>query len=120
MGGIVGDAGDGSGTLYLSNAQMSLVWGDAVLEKSGTGTWRMEEVNSTITNFDANHGWAYLTSGTPSISLSGHDIKVDLGANAGSPPARLVPLAGDIIWNTNATGTGLYGYTAAGAWKAIF
>jgi hypothetical protein len=57
---------------------------------------------------------------TIQVGLDGKDWKIDLGANAGSPPSQLVPVAGDQVWNTNATGTGLYGRTAAGAWTQIF
>jgi len=63
---------------------------------------------------------ALLSFETPSISIDCSEAKLDLGANAGAPPARLVPLPGDHLWNTNATGTGLYGRTAAAAWQQVF
>lgn len=63
-----------------------------------------------------------LNFGGSSISYNCLDREagIDLGASAATPPAGLVPLTGDIIYNTNATGTGQYGRTAAGAWAALF
>lgn len=61
-----------------------------------------------------------LFTSTTSISIDCKDAKVDLGANGGAPPSQLVPVAGDLLTNTNATGPGVYGRTAAGAWTKVF
>lgn len=53
-------------------------------------------------------------------SASGLGIKLDLGASAGSTPAGMTPITGDRLWNTNGTGGGAYGRSAAGAWVSIF
>ena len=63
--------------------------------------------------------FALMTS-TTSYSIDCQEAKIDLGANAGAPPSQLVPLAGDMITNTNATGGGVYGRTTAGAWLKVF
>lgn len=49
-----------------------------------------------------------LTGNSVSISIDCKEAKVDMGASAGSPPAVLVPQAGDQLTNTNATGGGVY------------
>ena len=53
-------------------------------------------------------------------SASGRGVQLDLGTNAGSTPAGMSPTPGDVVWNTNATGGGLYGRSAAGSWVLIF
>lgn len=54
------------------------------------------------------------------VSVTGLSMKVDLGANAGTTPTGMVPQPGDVVWNTNATGGGAYGRSAAGSWVSIF
>lgn len=53
-------------------------------------------------------------------SASGLGIKLDLGASAGTTPTGMTPIAGDRLWNTNGTGGGAYGRSAAGSWVSIF
>lgn len=53
-------------------------------------------------------------------SVSGFGVKLDIGASGASTPTGLTPLAGDIVWNTNGTGGGAYGRSAAGSWVSIF
>ncbi|RTL40560.1 MAG: hypothetical protein EKK53_15340 [Burkholderiales bacterium] len=71
-------------------------------------------------NISAPNAQFCLFTGTTTISLDCPDIGIDLGANAGAPPSQLSPQTGDQLRNTNATGAGLYGRTAAGAWAKIF
>jgi hypothetical protein len=79
----------------------------------GSGAWK-------IRCGPIQHQAGFLCSfgGTTSVSISGIFCQVDLGASGAAPPARLVPAAGDILYNTNATGPGLYAYkaTAVAAW----
>ena len=113
---IANDGGTSqAGTVLFSNVEQS---GGAVnmFSTSGSGTWKIKGKN--FVHFAGVV--AYLAGGGASISIDCPDAQIDLGANAGAPPARLIPLAGNQLWNTNATGTGLYGYTAAGAWVKLF
>ena len=77
-------------------------------------------VNFSCANLSHPAGQGCLFSGTTFMHLNSMGMKIDMGANAGSPPSELTPSAGDLLWNTNATGTGLYGRTAAGAWTKVF
>ena len=79
-----------------------------------------QTIRASGVNIKAPTGQYCLFTSTFQISLDGKDWKIDLGANGGAPPSQLVPVAGDQVWNTNATGTGLYGRTAAGAWTQLF
>jgi hypothetical protein len=87
-----------------------------VFQTNGSGTWKIK-VGSMV---HPAGKLALLNSGTPNVSIDCTTAQLDMGANAGAPPARLIPVAGDRLWNTNAVGTGLYGRTAAGAWQLIF
>lgn len=79
------------------------------------GTQRIEAENVT-----APAGKFVRFASGLSVSVSGKTMRVDIGASGASTPVGMVPLAGDIVYNTNATGAGLYGRTAAGAWVSIF
>lgn len=63
--------------------------------------------------------WALFTS-TTAYTIDCYEFAIDMGANAGSPPSQLSPATGNMITNTNATGGGVYGRTAAGAWLKVF
>ena len=82
-----------------------------------TGTWRI--VGQSI---KAPAGQYVLTGQTLTMSINAPDFQVDMGVNGagGAITTQLTPLAGDQLFNTNATGGGLYGRTAAGAWTKIF
>lgn len=81
-------------------------------------------VGSTVVRFVGNNvrapsgQWALFTS-TTSIGIDCKECRIDLGANGGAPPSQLAPLAGDMLTNSNATGGGVYGRTAAGAWLKL-
>lgn len=79
-----------------------------------------QTVNVKGKNVKAPAGKYCLFTGSTVISLDGSDFRVDLGANGAAPPSQLTPNAGDMLYNTNATGAGLYGRTAAAAWAKIF
>lgn len=81
-------------------------------------------VASSIVRFVGNNvrapngQWCLFTS-TTSISIDCKECRIDLGANGGAPPSQLVPQAGDMLTNSNATGGGVYGRTVAGAWLKV-
>lgn len=102
-------------TIYLSNVEQGTN-GANMLSLTGSGTIRVSGEN--VDHFAGL--FCQLTTGTFSVSIDCRDAKIDLGASAGAPPARLVPLAGDQLFNTNAVGTGTYGRTNAGAWQLLY
>ena len=125
--------------IYLSNGE--IITAASGVGTDATGTFNIFLNNVNCLAFDNNLLQFYLAgqtvraigyglvcpvgryalmSGAHTISVNGADFKIDLGANGGSPPATLAPQVGDQVWNSNATGTGLYGRTAAGAWAKIF
>ncbi|MHB8710520.1 MAG: tail fiber domain-containing protein [Minisyncoccota bacterium] len=53
------------------------------------------------------------------VEVNGSTFGQDLGAYGASPPAWLSPATGDLMKNTNASGTGLYSYTSSGKWANI-
>lgn len=81
------------------------------------GTVRIKARN--INNFQGS-GWALLNYNGSSVSIDCKEIGLDLGANGGTNPSGLAPQAGDQLTNTNGTGSGVYGRTAAGAWTKIY
>ncbi len=85
-----------------------------VCQLSGSGTNRIKGSGIDI----PTNKIALLSAGTHSTSIDCSEATVDLGASAAAPPARLVPLSGDSLNNSNAVGGGLYFRTAAGAWQA--
>lgn len=103
-------------TVYANNANMVSTATGSVLKFTGTGLKRFSGtgVAHTLAKF------VDISSANPSISINCRDVKLDLGANAATPPATLIPLAGDQIFNSNATGTGVYGRTNAGAWQLLY
>ena len=109
------DGGTQSFDVYFSNL-VQFPTGVNLFSPSGSGTIR-------IKGKGVSHGagqFCQLTSGTFSASIDCPDAQIDLGASAAAPPARLVPIPGDQIWNTNAVGGGLYGRRAAGTWLNIY
>ena len=65
--------------------------------------------------------WLVTSSNNASLSIDCKEFQIDLGANGASPPSYLVsPVAGDQVYNVDATGPGTYGYTAAGAWTKLY
>ena len=92
-----------------------------VFQFSGSGTHRVvgSGVARTSALTSAPYRFALLTTGTHSTSIDCPEAWVDLGANAGAPPARLAPLPGDRLFNANGTGQGAYIRVAAGTWSAI-
>lgn len=114
--GVVNDAATSqSGTVRLTNVEQATN-GANMHSITGSGTWRIEGENvSHQTGL-----FCQLTTGSASVSINCADAKIDMGASAAAPPARLVPLAGDQITNTNATGGGVYGRTVAGAWQLLY
>ncbi len=105
-----------SGNIRFSNMKFYSGPANYIFTLAGSGTWRIQGENVT----HVAGKFALLTSGTVSVSIDCPSAQIDLGASAGAPPARLIPLKGDKLYNTNSTGTGLYGRTAAGAWQLIF
>lgn len=67
-------------------------------------------------NVKAPNGQFCLFTAGPTISIDCKEARIDLGASAAAPPAQLVPLAGDQLTNSNGTGGGVYGRSAAGTW----
>ena len=112
---LANDNGTGqSGTILfngLDQAGLSL----SMFYLTGSGTWKIKGKN-----FVHTPGFVATLSGTVSASIDCPDAQIDMGVNATTPPARLIPLAGNQLWNTNATGPGLYGYNAVGAWVKLF
>lgn len=78
-GSIVNCVTNQSGNVYLTGCHIGAI-ANNVLQVGGAGTWRMEEASS----YAPSGQWALLTYQTPNVSLSGTDIKLDMGANAGA------------------------------------
>lgn len=113
---------DGSGatksiTAIISGLHIRDV-ANRVFQYAGGGTHRIRG-SGIVPLTAAPYRFALLTSGTHSTSIDCPEAWIDLGASAGSPPARLVPQAGDRVYNANATGQGHYVRTAAGAWQLL-
>lgn len=117
-GSVFNDNGSAKSMTCLISALNIRDVANRVFQFSGSGTNRIQ--GSGATQMTASpYRFVLLTSGTHSTSIDVPDAWVDLGASAGSPPARLVPRVGDRVINANATGRGAYIRTDAGAWVAI-
>ena len=115
MGSIWG-GGVAGGTTHLSIVNMDVGFVGNNVFQVNAGTVRVCGQNMAL----ASGGWVLLNSGSSSISLNAPDISIDLGANGATNPTGLAPVAGDQLTNTNGTGAGRYGRTAAGAWTKLY
>lgn len=114
---ITDNSSSTSANVRFSNMRFGSGPANNIFQLAGSGTWK---IHGAGLHLPVANKFALLTTGTVSVSINCPEVQLDLGANAGTPPARLVPAVGDRIYNTNATGGGLYGRTAAGAWQLIF
>lgn len=125
--------------LYLSNLQLESVGQGIGSDVTGTFNVFLSNVNCVSTNNNlfqfylagvvarivgagvrAPAGQFCLFTSTTQIGIDSKDFRLDLGANGAAPPSQLAPIAGDLVYNTNATGAGVYGRTAAGAWAKVY
>lgn len=114
---------DGSNPTKSITVMISaLHWRDVanrVFQFGGGGTHRIRG-SGIVPLTAAPFRFVLLTAGTHSTSIDCPEAWIDLGANAGAPPARLVPQPGDRVYNSNATGGGPYYRNAANtAWVAV-
>ena len=121
-------------TITMTDGVLDTIGSAITAQSAGTGAYtvKLNNVNATniannlIQPYYASHAWRIrarnvshpagkfcLMSGNWTGSIDGDQtVKIDLGANGGTIPTPLVPLAGDQLWNSNATGPGLYSYKA--------
>lgn len=106
-----------SGNIRFANMRFATGPANNIFQFAGSGAW---SIKGSGLHMPVAGKFALLNTGTVTVQIDCPEARIDMGANAGSPPARLTPVAGDRVYNTNATGGGLYGRTAAGAWQLIF
>jgi hypothetical protein len=104
-----------SGNVRFSGLRFATGPANNIFHLSGSGTWVIHGVGFQFVAAKV----ALLTSGTVNVSINCPEAKIDLGANAAAKPARLIPVAGDQLYNTNAVGPGVYVWSAAGAFVLV-
>lgn len=113
------------GSVFNDNSQGTFNINAVNLNCAATGNNMIQiSTAASVVNFRGRNvrhpaGQACLFTGTTQIRIDCQELGIDLGANGAAPPSQLTPTAGDMVTNTNATGPGIYGRTAAGAWTKI-
>ena len=112
-----GIGGDGTGTfnIYANNVDYRNVgFANNFLQFGVAG----QVVNFRGSALNIGSNWCLFTS-TVQIRINSPEFRINLGASGAAPPSQLTPQTGDMVYNTNATGPGVYMRTGAGAWAII-
>lgn len=112
---LIDNASSTSGNVRFNNMRFATGPANNIFQLAGSGTW---SIKGSGLHLPVANKFALLTSGTVNVSIDCREAQIDMGANAGAPPARLVPVQGDQLYNTNATGPGVYERIGA-AWVKL-